>query len=60
MTVWILFGTLIFWLIVFTLLIRLVVGGIIDVFKKGSRAGFFSWLGVSIAIAIGLIIAAAL
>lgn len=60
MTVWTLFGTLIVWLIIFTLLIRFIFGGIIDVLKKGSKAGFISWFGATVAIVIGLILVAAL
>ena len=60
MTLGLIIGTWIVWLIIFTLLIRFIFGGIIDVLKKGSKAGFLSWFGVTVAIVIGLILVAAL
>ena len=57
MTVCLLLATWIFWIIVLALVLRFILGGVIDCFKKGSRAGLGSWMGFTVGAIIVLIIA---
>lgn len=57
MTVCLLLATWIFWIIVLALVLRFILGGVIDCFKKGSKAGLGSWMGFTVGVIIVLIIA---
>lgn len=49
MTVSLFLATCFLWLIVGALILRFVIGGVIDCFKKGTKASIASWVGFVIA-----------
>ena len=57
MTFGLFLGTILLWLVVLALLARFVIGGVIDCFKKGSKAGLSSWIGCTLGVIIFVIIA---
>lgn len=57
MTVCLLLATWVLWLVVFALILRFILGGVIDCFKKGSKAGLSSWIGCTLGVIIFVIIA---
>ena len=52
MTMTMLLLTWLLWLLIGALILRWIVGGTIDCFKKGSNAGLTSWMGFTLGIII--------
>jgi len=56
MTFTMLLLTWLLWLAIFALILRWIIGGTIDCFKRGSKASLTSWMGFTLAIIILAII----
>lgn len=52
MTLGLMIGTIILWAIIGALLLRFVIGGVMDCFKRGRQAPISSWVGMLIAIIV--------